>query len=1170
MKRMSPWAKICPLIALPLLLPTALLHAQGGATATILGTVTDSSGAVIPKASIVVTNIGTSVASRTETSGTGNYTVPYLNPGVYRVTVQAPGFQQAIIDKITLVVDQQARVDATLKPGAVSQVIEVQANAVRLDTDNAAVSQLLSNKQVVDLPLNGRNWTSLLFVSAGAVTVGAEMGTMRQGEGNGISINGGRPESNNYTIDGIGASDVALSTPAVIMSIDAIQEFKVLSDTYSAEYGFAANQVNIVTKSGTNQLHGSLFEFDRNDAFDARSPIAQPTIPKLRQNQFGFVVGGPVYLPHLYDGRNKTFFMANYEGTRISSGFNTFANVPSPAQLAGDFSGTGYPEPGTPACAAALAQNNPCNPENPLTGQAFPNDQVPKNMWSRQSQVVLGASPLIFPVPNCNPADCAGQNLLLQLNLPNTANQQTYRLDQDLGRFGKVFGRGTYATYQNTNLYNSSSPVYGLTTFYETEKQWAVSHTLTIHGNIVNNARLGYLDAIANEGAPAPSASQIGQLGLQNVFTHFAPLQASWSGIGFGSIYSGFGGSVNAYTGSEIPNWEANDSLTIIKGKHTITTGAEYRHWVVNRNLDDDFFGDYTFSNNLILGNGTGCATIVCGTGNQVADFLLGYYQNVGGFIPGPFSPTNQAGNPQSHVYNYFAPFVQDDWKVTPRLTLNLGLRWDYRSVPYEESNKFFWLDVHNPNGGLCFADKKLLTDGVAPPGNGFFEYCGRRSPENPGLLTPFAPRIGFAYRPFGGDKTVIRGGYGIYYDSFEAREIDNSGDFYPYSIRDNLSPAAQPVTTAPKLTDQLFPGFTTLTEVTPASATFIAVIQSELPLNPYVQQWTLSVQRQLPRNTTLEVDYIGLKGTHLLDRHNIAQPYAPTNPAACQAVPDPCLGAGYTARLPYPNFTGFYINSDWHGNSNYNAGNVKLEHRAGSLALTTIFTWAKSLDDKSAAAGLGSDGGGYQGFMDNHNPGRDYGPSNFDVDHRFVASYVYDLPFGRGKRFLGNANKALDYAVGGWELTGITTFQTGFPYSIDAQDLQGVLDSQNPRASLVPGVPIIPAHQTTAAWINTAAFSQPAVGVYGNTGRGILRQPGINNWDMGFFKNVNFAERATLQLRFESFNTWNHPNYYVPLIGPTAGGGCNPDCAVQDPSFGQLTIAAPGRIIQLGAKLIF
>ncbi|HXW15026.1 MAG TPA: hypothetical protein VEN79_10995, partial [Terriglobia bacterium] len=453
------------------------------------------------------------------------------------------------------------------------------------------------------------------------------------------------------------------------------------------------------------------------------------------------------------------------------------------------------------------------------------------------------------------------------------------------------------------------------------------------------------------------------------------------------------------------------------------------------------------------------------------------------------------------------------------------------------------------------------------PVGNGVFEYCGRRSPVNPGLFKPFAPRIGFAFRPWGGDKTVVRGGYGIYYDSFEAREIDDSGDLYPYSVRDSLTPTTQAVTTAPKLTNQLFPGFTGLTEISPASLTFIAVIESELPLNPYMQQWTLSVQRQLTRNTTLEVNYIGLKGTHLLTRHNIAQPYAPTDPALCQANPANCP---VSARLPYPNFTGFYINSDWHGNSDYNAGNIKLEHRTGSMAFTSIFTWAKSLDDKSAAAGLGSDGGGYQGFMNNHDTGLDYGPSDYDVDHRFVASYVYNLPFGRGKHFLGNTNKALDYAVGGWELTGITTFQTGFPYSIDCSDISGILDTQAQRCNRIPGVAITPGQRTTNSWINTAAFAQPPIGVFGDTSRGFLRQPGINNWDIGAFKNFNFNEKVTLQLRFESFNTWNHPQYYVPLTGPTAGGGCNPDCTLSDATFGKITIAAPGRIIQLGGKIIF
>jgi hypothetical protein len=1155
-------------VILALLFSAGLLHAQGGAAGTIVGTVTDNSGAVVPKASVDVTNIATGVTSHTEASATGNYTVPYLNPGAYRVSVQAKGFGKAVVDNVTLVVDQEVRVDATLKPGQVTEVVEVRANPVKLDTDNSAISQFVGSKQVEDLPLNGRNFTQLLFISAGAVTLGGEMGLYRMGEGNAISINGGRPESNNFTLDGLSEMDTTYYTPAVILSIDAIQEFKVLSDTYSAEYGFSANQVNIISKTGTNDLHGAVFEFDRNNYFDARNPF-ELQVPVLRQNQFGFVVGGPVYLPHLYNGRNKTFFMANYEGTRTRNGFNEFGDVPSPAELSGDFSASGLPAPGTTACAAALALDKPCMPVNPATGAAFPGNVIPTSSFSRLATVTLANN--IFPAPNCTPAECAGGNLRIVAALPTTANQQTYRLDQDLGRFGKMFGRGTYASFVNTSMPNSLSIPLGDASIYQTEKQWEVSHTITFHGAFVNNFRFGYLNAIANEGCPGPSQSAISGLGLTGVFPKFAPLQDNWFALSLDG-YSTFGGPLGCYEGSEQPLWEFADSLTIVRGKHTLSFGGEFRHFHVNRDLDNDFLGNYTYMNNTLVTNGVGCATVTCGTGNTIADFLQGYYNSATAYIPGALSPTNQAGNPQSHIYNYFAPYAQDNWKVSRRLTLNLGLRWDFRTVPYEAANKFFWLDVNNPNGGLCFADKALLTDGVAPAGNGLYEYCGRRAPAMPGSKKPFAPRLGFAYRPFGGEKTVVRGGYGIYFDSFETREIDDSGDLYPFSVRDYLTPTTMPVATAPKLTNQLFPPFTTLSVVSPAALTILAVIESERPLNPYMQQWSLSVERQLARNTTLEVNYIGLKGTHLLARQNIAQPYAPSNPAVCQANPANCPVA---PRLPYKNFTGFYLDSNWSANSDYNAGNIKLEHRTGPMALTAIFTWAKSMDDKSAAAGIGGSLSGWQGYMDNHDARLDYGPSDFDVDHRFVASYVYNLPFGRGKHFLSNLNRAADAAIGGWELTGITTFQTGFPYWISAAalyspDLDNILGSYAQRADQVGSMYPSGFHKSPSAWFNTAAFAIPPIGVYGTTSRNFLRQPGINNWDIGLYKNFAFTEKSSLQLRLETFNTFNHPQYYVPLTGATAGGSCNPDCIMPDPEFGHITSAGPGRVMQLGAKFIF
>jgi hypothetical protein len=287
------------LLCLLVISSATLLYGQAGATGTIIGTVTDNSGAVVAKVSVDVTNIDTAVTKHTETTSTGDYSVPYLQPGTYRVTVEARGFQKSVVDGVVLVVAQEARANVTLKPGATSETVEVQANAVALETDSATVSQTVTQQQVNELPLNGRNFLSLLFIGAGAVETNGEMGQMRQGEGNAISINGSRPESSNYMLDGLANTDTALETPAVILSQDAIQEFKIQSETYSAEYGFSANQINIVSKSGTNQLHGSIFEFDRNDAFDAKAPF-QTAVPELRQNQFGFVVGGPVYIPKVY------------------------------------------------------------------------------------------------------------------------------------------------------------------------------------------------------------------------------------------------------------------------------------------------------------------------------------------------------------------------------------------------------------------------------------------------------------------------------------------------------------------------------------------------------------------------------------------------------------------------------------------------------------------------------------------------------------------------------------------------------------------------------------------------------------------------------------------------------------------------------------------------------
>ena len=1204
------------LSALVLTFASLKIYAQAGATGAVLGTITDSSGALLPNVKVTVTNTETNVAFHTVTSSAGDYSAPALNPGSYSVSAQAPGFAKELTLPFTLTVDQKLRVDLSLKPGAVSETMEVTAQAVELDTDTAALSQEMSGEQVAALPLNGRNFMQLLLVGAGAVTVGGEQGTMRQGEGNAVSVNGGRPEGNNYTLDGLVNTDQALVTPAVILSQDAIGEFKVQSGIYPAENGFGASQINLVSRAGTNRLHGTIFESDRNDAFDAR-PFSNasytgstPTSnPVLRLNQFGFVADGPVYLPKIYNGRGKTFWMANYEGWRMNNGVTLREAVPTPAELGGDFSATTYPAVGglpggtlpafgTAACTTLLTNGYDCLPADPATGTNDWGTQVPTSAQTARIGLVAVANGY-WGTPTVANTPEGVINYIKNIPGPLTTNQQTYRGDQNLGKLGSIFGRYTHSTYQNNYNYNSGSAVLGLEHIFQTEDSWEVSHTINLGPKNVNNFRFGKLRAQAPEGSAAPPASVVSALGETGVFPKFGPLQQTWPNVGFGTGgWASGGGPVNSYSGSDNPNWEFADSFTTVRGSHTIGLGVDFRRWHLIRNLDDDFYGDWSFSGKTVQTNyeavsSTNAASSctnpasalngghpLCGTGNGIADMLTGYYSGVGGFVPGPLSPANQAGNPQDHVFNYVGPYAEDDWKITPKFSINYGLRWDFRAAAYEAHNHFFWLDTTNTEGGLCYADPQLTTDGVAPGvgmnGGAILRYCGKVP--HPGPKTPFAPRFGVNYRV--DDKTVVRGGFGIFFDSFEGREIDDSADIYPYSIRNSLSPAT--VGSQPKLSNQLFPSYSTLGPFPESTLSFIAVIESENPLNPYVESYTLSVERELARDTTLEVNYIGTHSVHLLDRRDIAQPLPiPSSSLAfCQtqnasgtyvnANTAPCT---VTSRLPYPNFNGFYINSDFHGYAHYNAMNIKFEHRTHDLAATAIFTWARSLDDKSAAAGVGATGSGYQGFMDNHNPALDYGPSDFDVDHRFVASYVYQLPFGRGKKFAGQINRAADVAIGGWQLSGITTFQTGFPYGISGADPLGLSGSVAQRANYVPGCSVHANLTKSFQRINPDCFTNPPLGTFGTSSRNFLRQPGINNWDMAIGKTFTIYERLAFSFKMDTFNTFNHHQYSGDvggLIVAGSGGNNTISSSVGAATFGQITGASSPRILQFSGKITF
>ncbi len=1071
------------------------------ATGQITGTARDASGAVMSGVKVAVTNQQTGLTRETKTGANGDYVIPLLPVGVYIVTAEQTGFKTAIRSDVTLTVDQIQRVDMTLAPGNISETVEVQANALALDTASASVGQTITERQVTELPLNGRNFLQLLFLGAGAVETGGEQGGMRQGVGNAISIAGARPTSNNFMIDGTSNIDTALGTPAAVLSVDAIQEFKEQTTTYSAEYGFSSNQINLVSKTGTNQLHGTGFGFFRNEGWDARNFFdngGSPK-PKLDQKQFGFVVGGPVVLP-MYDGRNKTFFLVNYEGTRIDRGSTAFYTVPTADQLAGRFN-------------TAII--------DPLSGQPFPNNTIPQSRFSRLAQLALRSN--WFPAPN---SSAAQGNYEAVKTFPQNQDQFTVRGDQDLGKIGRAFFRYTQTGYENTTASNMIDP--GNRVFVQDTTNWQVSHSWPIHANLVNQFRIGRVDARADQHGIACPQSDVDFLNVTGTFTNIPDNQRECPSIGMQG-YSGTGGAINAYTASNQPMWDLSNTTTWVSGTHSLNFGINYRRWWLQRDLATGFLGNYAYN--------------VGFTGNVVADMLLGYYSGVGIFQPAAYSVPGAAGNPREFNFKYIAPYVQDDWRVNSQLTVNLGLRWDYRNVPYETRNRMAWRNLDYGPGGLLVADQSLVTGGIVD--GAYYQYAGRRSRENPDRFKVFAPRLGFAWRPMG-EKTVFRGGYGVFYDSAEGREIDGAADVYPYVSRGNyIQSLGQP--TPLQTSDALFPSFAAPGVATPAANSFLAVSQSPQPRNPYMQQWSLGAQREIAHGTTFELNYLGTHGTNLLMRRNIAQafPYDPAHPLSVDA------------RKPYPNFV-VYIDSDWSGRSNYNALNTKLEHRGPDSILTFAYTWAKSTDSKSAAAGIGASGfNGWQGFLNNHDPERDYGLSDFDVDHRLVGSFVYNLPFGKGGKIASDATGAKEALVGGWQVNGIYTWQHGFPITITAADLGGLNDTFGTNRANLVGDPKID-QRTVTRWFNTSAFAQPALGELGNLGRNTERGPGINNLDLAVFKNISFPGQVRLQFRLESFNALNHTQF----------DGVSANLAAAN--FGVVTSARPARINQLGLKLLF
>ena len=1058
---------------------------------TIVGNVTDESGATIAQVVVSVTNEGTAAARTVTTGEGGSFTVPSLPSGIYTVQAEMKGFRTEIERGLKLDVNQTRRVDLTLKVGDVTERVEVNATATTLQTDSSTVATTVDNRKVVELPLNGRSFTQLTVLVPGAVGTGPPSGFINSGTG--VSISGLRSENNNYTLDGVNNNETFFKGYGVQPSIDAIQEFKVQTNITSAEFGTGAGaNVNVVTKSGTNEFHGSAFEFHRNNHLSAQDYFSdQANLPKpiFRQNQFGGTFGGPIR-------RNSTFFFVNYEGLRFSQGQSILSNIPTPQQLAGDLS---LDYLGNPAPAifdpASTRTVNGITTRSPFPGNIIPQDRIDPAMTAYAK--------VFIPAPNTN---VAGSNLINTKSNVLNGNQGMVRIDQRFGDNNTLSGR--YSINDSHNIQPTSLPAVD-NTIGNTFTNAMINDTHTFGPNTVLDIRLGYhrnnLEIADNApGGIDATTAYINTYGFQGVPPEKGiPLFPQYTVPGLFDV---------SQQGYPFPDdtYSLMGSLSRVMGKHFVKVGWDFRHM---RNLDDGYFtGNFAFT-----ADATNDPQNVSTTGQAMASYLLGL----------PNSALRNIGATAAIMRKWdYSGYIQDDWKLSPRLTINLGLRYDYLGWPYSRDNTLGSFDLSNG---------QYLWDGTNP-------VTGAGPNVRRGVVNPdynnFAPRVGFAYRI--GDKTTIRSGYGIFYSGNYLWEAQGIRGNYPYAISETHTNLNNDGPTSPIETT-----FSPILFVTPGADVPMSDqhIVNRNNRTSYTQQWNLHVQHQLAEDLIAEVGYIGNKGTHLTMFAN-----------ANTALPGP---GDPDPRRPYPVLGPTSI-MDNVASSHYEGLQAKIEKRfSQGLSFRGNYAFGKVLDvggSGVASSASPQDPNNYRG---------DRGLSSLDRRHIFTLDWVYQLPFGKGQRYGSNMNGFANAVLGGWEVTGIISAISGRPFSATLpSDIANIgARSISQRPNLV-GDPYAGAQSTTGLWVNPAAFSIPAPYTFGNLGRNTLIGPGIFEMDFGGYKNFTITERIRMQFRGEIFNITNHVNFGNPTTDLTSA------------SFGKIsslssTAGAPLEA-QLGLKLMF
>lgn len=1094
-KRMNNLAQ---LFALWLVMGAALLPAQS-ITGDLVVNVSDPSGTPVPGAAVELVQVGTNVTQQGATDSLGNYLFSQLKPGRYTVSLTKQGFQKATLTDIGITIGQRARVDAKLAIGVVTESVNVSAAAESmLNAESASVGQVITSEPIVELPLNGRNFIQLAQISAGAapIGIGTSPATSWTGRGDStLSIAGGRESNNSFLVNGIETRNSRFGSAGIRPSADAIEEFRVQRSMYGAEFGRSAAIINTTIRSGTNDLHLTVFEFLRNRKLDANDFFANragSTKPAFVQNNFGTAVGGPVRLPG-YDGRDKTFWFFNYEGFRQRQASTATGLYPSPAQMAGnladDSAGTGIFPTSSAFCQANSGSKKCHDVIDPLNGLPFANNVIPAG---RLDPIVQKQLPY-QPKPNVAvPANAAAFPSFNTIGFPKRINdwdQYNVRIDHHFSSKDILYG--TFSNSDETLFAPALRPLGG-DVFPQSDRLYTATYTRIITPTMINEFRFGHNRSVTYRTAETSLTKDYATevFGLKNT----SPNPFDWGVPGFSP--SGFGtvGSLSEAIGATDTNIQFTDNFGWTTPKHNVRTGL-----TIARQLYDqitDFSGNPSF-------NFDGRFTGTQGLG--LGDMLLGL----------PISASGALGDSSQKLRTtYYGGYVQDDWRVRSDLTLNFGIRYEYAAAPTESRGKAL---VFAPDLGIVvYANQGVRPSIVDPDYNNF------------------APRFGFAYRPGFLKNTVIRGGAGTFYstDNFNEEQFKVIGPPFYQSQTLNSNP-----TTPTLFMSQMMPAFSASPNLNPFSF-------DRHNRTPYVNQWSFGVQRTFAHDYVVELDYAGSTGNKLPQRRNL-------NIASI----DPSGKVPIVQRVPYPAY-GFILLTYNGGWSNYNALTARVEKRfGGGLYLLGSYTWSKALD-------LGS-------TDDFSIVSRDFklydkGRSDFDVPQRLVLSFVYELPVGRGKRFGANMNPVLNTIVGGWQVTGITTFASGQYKSaslgVDWLNAGAFTTSQpNIIGDIKQG------RSLPDAYLNPAAFDYPLDGagnrihIPGNAGRNTIEDPGINNWDLGIFKNTRIGERFNTQFRLEMFNAWNHTQFGTANLSMTSA------------TFGQITSTLVGpRRMQLGLRLQF